>query len=264
MVGCTRVNPGYTGIKVVYGGGDRGVQDFPIVTGWVGYIPFFSTVFEYPTFVQTAVWTKSPQEGSKNNEEISFNSREGMVITADVSLSYELLAAKVPNFYVKFRSDDLGNFTHGFLRNIARDAFNEIASTYPLEDLYGDKKEAFLKKVKDSVNSQVNQYGVNIVQFGFVGAPRLPELVLAALNAKITANQKSIQSENELRQAKAEAQKIIATAEGAAKANEVLSRSLTPTLIEWEKLQIAKQTVWKWDGKRPYYEGQGANLMFAK
>ena len=186
------------------------------------------------------------------------------MITADMSLSYELLAAKVPAFYVKFRSDDLAEFTHGFLRNIARDAFNEIASTYPLEDLYGDKKEEFLKKVKNVVNSQVNQYGVNIVQFGFVGAPRLPKLVLEALNAKIQATQDAIKSENQVRQAKAEAQKIIATAEGAAKANELLNRSITATLIEWERLQIAKSTVAKWNGQRPYYEGQGANLMFAK
>ena len=65
VMGCTRVNPGYTGIKVVYGGGDRGVQDFPIVTGWVGYLPFFSTVFEYPTFVQTTVWTKKLARGKQ-------------------------------------------------------------------------------------------------------------------------------------------------------------------------------------------------------
>jgi regulator of protease activity HflC (stomatin/prohibitin superfamily) len=141
MVGCTRVEPGYVGIKVVYGGGDRGVQDFPALTGWVFFTPFLSTVFEYPTYMQTAVWTKETIDGDSTNEEITFNTKEGLVVSGDISLGYQLNPAKVPHFYVKFRSDDLDHFTHGYLRNVARDAFNEIGSRYAVEDVYGVKKE---------------------------------------------------------------------------------------------------------------------------
>jgi regulator of protease activity HflC (stomatin/prohibitin superfamily) len=262
--GCTRIEPGHVGIKVVYGGGGRGVQDFPAVTGWVFYMPGLSTVFEYPTFIQTAIWTASADEGSPTNEEISFNTKEGLVVSGDISLAYQLIESSVPAFYVKFRSDNLKHFTHGFLRNIARDAFNETGSKYNVEDIYGAKKEDFLKEVKSSVNTQVKGYGVQMEQFGFIGALRIPVSVKDALDAKIKATQDAIRAENQVRQAKAEAQKIIATAEGAARANELLNRSITPTLIEWERLQIARGTISKWDGKRPYYEGAGASLMFAK
>ena len=263
FTGCTRIEPGHVGIKVVYGGGDRGVQDFPLVTGWVFYMPGFSTVYEYPTFVQTAIWTASLNEGSPTNEEISFNTKEGLVVSGDISLAYQLVPESVPKFYVKFRSDKLKTFTHGFLRNIARDAFNEVGSKYLVEDIYGAKKESFLKEVKNSVNQQVIPYGVTIEQFGFVGALRIPAAVKGALDAKIQATQDAIKAENQVRQAKAEAQKVIATAEGAARANALLNRSITPTLIEWERLQIARLTIEKWDGQRPTYEGIGANLMFA-
>lgn len=262
-MGCTRVEPGHVGIKVVYGGGDRGVQDYPAVTGWVFYLPGFSTVLEYPTFVQTAQWTASKDEGSPTNEEINFNTKEGLVVSGDISLSYQLVSQMVPQFYVKFRSDDLEHFTHGFLRNIARDAFNECGSKYNVEDIYGAKKEEFLKEVRASVNSQVKSYGVQIEQFGFIGALRIPSSVKQALDAKIQATQDAIKAENQVRQAKAEAQKAIAVAEGAATANKLLNSSLTPALIEWEKLQIAKNTVQKWNGVRPNYEGVGANLMFS-
>ena len=263
FLGCTRIEPGHVGIKVVYGGGDKGVQDYPIVTGWVFYMPGFSTVFSYPTYVQTAVWTANPNEGKPLNEEIGFNTKEGLVVAGDISLAYQLAPDHVPSFYVKFRSDDLKTFTHGFLRNIARDAFNEVGSKYSVEDIYGAKKEEFLKEVKASVNAQVTPYGIKMEQFGFIGALRIPPGVKEALDAKIQATQDAIKAENQVRQAKAEAMKVIATAEGAAKANQVLGKSITPTLIEWEKLQIAKQTVTRWDGKRPYYEGAGASLMFA-
>lgn len=263
VLGCTRVEPGYVGIKVNYGGGDRGVQDFPAVTGWVFYAPGFSTVFEWPTFMQTAVWTRDKEEGSESNEEITFNTKEGLVVSGDISLSYQLLPQKVPAFYVKFRTDDLDVFTHGFLRNVARDAFNEVGSRYTVEQVYGEKKEEFLKNVRDLVNSQVLQYGVFIQQFGFTGAMRIPSTVKSALDAKIQAIQDAIRAENQVRQAEAEAKQKIARAEGEAIANQKLAASITPQLLEWRRLAISEQTVSRWNGVRPQVEGAGANLLFS-
>jgi len=259
--GCTRVEPGHVGIEVNYYGQERGVQDYPIKTGMVWYNPISSDVLEYPTFVQTAVWTKSSDEGNPVNEEITFNSKEGLVISGDISLSYQLDAVKVPNFYVKFRNDDLKNFTHMFLRNVARDHFNEVAAQYTVEELYGQKKEEFLKVVRQRINSEVEQFGISIQQFGFVGAPRLPEAVVQSLNNKIKATQDAIRVENELRQEKAEAEKKVARARGEALSNEILTRSITPTLLQWRRLEVTRDAVAKWDGRRPMVEGQSSGLL---
>lgn len=62
--GCVgKVEPGYAGIQVNSWGTARGAQDLPITTGGYTYNPFTTTVYDYPTFVQTAVWTKSATEG---------------------------------------------------------------------------------------------------------------------------------------------------------------------------------------------------------
>lgn len=259
--GCTRIDPGHVGIKVDYYGTDKGVENIPQVTGMVWYNPVSTTVFQYPTFVQTAIWTKNPDEGSPNNEEISFNSKEGLVITGDISLSYQVNPKKVPAFYVKFRSDDLSRFTHGFLRNIARDAFNETAPHYTVEELYGEKKEELLKVVRERINREVEDVGVSIEQFGFIGAPRLPDAVVAALNGKIKATQDAMRVQNELVQTEAEAKKTIARAEGEAKANRALTDSITPTLLEWRRLEITQLAVGKWDGHRPMVEGMGSGML---
>lgn len=255
--GCAKVEPGHVGIKVNLYGKDRGVDSYPLVSGMVFYNPLTTSVLEYPTYVQTATWTKNG--GKKGlDEEITFNSKEGMVMSGDVSLSYQLNATLIPFFYVKFRSDDLDIFTHGFMRNVARDAFNEIAPRYPVEDLYGPKKEEFLKAVRSRINDEVNTFGVEIQQFGFTGAPRLPENVVNALNSKITATQEAMMVQNQLLKTQAEAQKVIAEASGKAEANRQITASLSPELLKWRELEIAAKSVEKWDGRLPQYNGGGA------
>lgn len=258
FVGCKRVEPGHVGIKVNYYGTDRGVQSYPIVTGMVWYNPVAETVLEYPTYVQTAVWTRDRDEGSPINEEISFNTKEGLVITADVSLSYQITHDKIPAFYVKFRSDDLNRFTHGFMRNVARDAFNEEAASYTAEEVYASKKEEFLTRVRDRINRTVSPYGPQLEQMGFIGAPRLPQNVVDALNSKIQATQIAQRVENELRAAEAEAKKRIAAAEGEARANRVLSESLNEKLLQWRQLELQGQALGRWNGQLPQYTGSQA------
>lgn len=252
-----RIDPGHVGIVVDLYGGNKGVQAIPVVTGMNFYSPLMTQILEYPTYVQTAVWTRSRSEGSPINEEISFSSKEGLVITADVSLSYQLLGEKVPAFYVKFRSDDLDRFTHGFLRNVARDAFNEESVSYSVEELYSTKKEEFLTRTRDRMNKGVREFGVEIQQFGFIGAPRLPENVVESINAKIKAIQDAIRTENELRAVEAEAKKKVAEAEGVAKANIAIQQSMTPTVLEWKRLDLQKQALEKWNGQLPVYNSGG-------
>lgn len=261
--GCSRVDPGYVGIKVSYLGADRGVDDIPRVTGFVFYNPITTRILRYPTFVQTAIWTRAIEEGSPTNEEISFNSREGVVITADISLSHQLSPDKVPHFYIKFRSDDLRTYTHGFLRNVSRDAFNEVAPRFGVQEIYGERKEEFLTAVRNRINDEIAPFGDHLEQFGIIGAPRLPPTVVEALNAKITATQNAIRVENELRQAEAEAKKSVARAQGEADANKVLTLSISPELIQYRLLQIQEAAIARWDGKRPMVEGSSSGLLLS-
>jgi len=263
FLGCTIVPPGEVGIKINQLGDNRGVQDLTMTTGAVGYVPGLSVVMKYPIYVQTAQWTESEHTGRKGrNDQIVFNTKEGLVVRGDISLSYQLEEAKVPAFYVKFRTDDLDVFTHGFLFNVARDAFNEIASSYSVEEIYGAEKGKFLDKVKEKVNSQIRPFGVVIQQFGFLGEIKLPETVKSAINAKIQAIQDAIKVENQIRESKAEAQKKIAAAEGTARSNALIASSITTQLIQWEQLQIQKKQIDRWNGALPYMMPGGNQSAF--
>src|SRR5262249_60352220 len=129
IVKLPRLQAGYGGVEVNLAGGHSGAADIPIRAGWVFYSPLRTQIIEFSTFVQTVKWTRDVSEGRALNEEMSFNSKEGMQIYSDVSLSYAIDSVKVPEFYVKYRVNELDRFTHGILRDIVRNSLNEIAST---------------------------------------------------------------------------------------------------------------------------------------
>lgn len=275
-VGCTHVEPGHVGVKVDSCSGG-GVEQQP--TG-VGYhsTGACTSIIEYPTFVQTAVWTHNPNEGHPTNEEITFTNADQMQIAADISIAYQLDPDKVPAFYSKFKSDNLDNWTHGFLRNLAREKFDTAAGKYRIEQIMGDNA-SFLAEVRSSLQKDLEPYGVTITQFGFIGAPRPPQSVIDSINAKATATQKALQIELELKQSEAEARKQVAKAEGNAKAeaaqaegdakalrtradaeayaNEKVTKSLSPALIEYERVK-------KWNGQMPQVTSGGTPLLNIK
>lgn len=262
--GCSRVSPGYVGVKSTLTGTGRGMQDVSVGPAWVTYNAFTESLMEYPTFVQTAVWTHNKDEGHPVNEEITFSTKDSMQVAADVSIGYSLIPEKVPAFYIKFRSDDLDKFTHGFLRNLAREKFDNAAGKYAVEQVMGDNAQ-FLNEVRTELQKELDQFGVKIEQFGFIGAPRPPQQVIESINAKVQASQLALQKQNEVASAEADARKEVARADGEAKAtltraesqakaNRILSESLTPNLIEYRKID-------KWDGKLPTYSGTGSGTI---
>jgi hypothetical protein len=167
---CTTVEPGHVGIMVNSYGSNKGVSDYPAVTGFVWYNPFSTSVIEYPVYMQNVSWTKSLDEGHAVNEEISFNNADQMTIFADISASYQLDQNKAPAFYVKFRADEIDKWTHGYLRNVTRQKFDEIAGKYKIEVIMGDNAK-FLDEVKAAVQSDVKEYGITLGAFGFIGSP---------------------------------------------------------------------------------------------
>lgn len=268
----TRIGAGYVGVEVVLSGSQRGPSEIPIRTGWVFYSPLRSQIIEFPTFVQTVKWTHDVNEGRAANEEMSFNSKEGMEIYSDVSLSYAIDPKRVPDFYVKYRVNDLDLFTHGILRDVVRNSLNEVASTYSVEQIYGEQKTEFLRKVEMLIQQKMEPVGVMIQQFGFIGAPRVPSVIAEAITSKAQAIQDAERARNELAKTQAEAAKAVAEAEGEAKANvtraqgeaeanKIRQSSLTPQLLELRKIENQKELIERWNGQLPSVQTGSGNML---
>jgi len=262
VLNWTIIPPGYTGIKInrlV----DRGITREDVVTGFVFYNPIQSSIVIYPTFVQRVVWTHDPREGNPYNEELALNTRDAVPVNLDVAVSYILAGDQVPGFYTRFRADRIETFTHGYLRDTARNVVVAVGSEYTFDELNGPRKEEFLERVARELNAHVAPLGISIQQFGLVGALRPPQALLEAVNAKTKAIQDSIRTENEVRAAQAEAKKRVAIAEGEAAANRALATSIDQKLLDWERLKLQREAIARWDGRMPQtWAGTGGGLLF--
>lgn len=253
VTACTYVPAGNVGIKVNMLGGDKGVDSEVVGPGkyWLG---INEQMYIFPTFMQNYVWTKDPAEGSPNDESISFQTVDGMTANADIGISYTLNPDKVSNIFQTYRRG-VDEITDTFLRNMVRDALVNEASNKPIEYVYGAGKAELIDAVQVDVAAQVEPIGIKIDKIYWIGDIRLPQTVIDSINAKNAATQMAQQRQNEVAQAKAEADKkiedargvaesILKVAEAQAKANKILSESLTVEFVQYEALQ-------KWDGKLP-------------
>lgn len=92
-VGCasvTRVDAGHVGVRVKLAGSSRGVQDMPTVQGWVFFNPLTEQIVQFPTSVQNLVWTASHTEGSPHDDSITFSSKEGASVNADIGIAFHI------------------------------------------------------------------------------------------------------------------------------------------------------------------------------
>lgn len=254
---CTKVPAGNVGVKVYLLGKEKGVDTEELSVGryWIG---MNEELYLFPTFKQNYVWTADEREGSPNDESFTFQTAEGLEVGADVGITYHLDPNKINSIFQKYRRG-IEEITDQFLRNQVRDAFNSVASAMPVESVYGEGKNRLLEEVQKQVMSNVGPEGIIIEKVYLIGSFRLPQTVVKSLNAKIEATQRAQQRENEIREAEAEAKKKIAEAQGVAEAtlrkaqaeaeaNRIVSRSLTPTLVSYEKIK-------KWNGAPPQVQG---------
>ncbi len=257
LSGCTKVPPGNVGIRVNMYGSNKGVDNAMLETGRVWYNPITEDIFKFPTYMQNAVWTKEDTDESPGDQSVTFNSVEGSSINADVAISYQIIPESVPSIFIQLRQD-ADYITSVYVRSKTQDALSRTASKMKVIDIFGSKKEELLQNVKDDL--QTTMPGFKFDMITFIGALRVDPLVEQSISATIQATQKAIEAENKVKQSVAEAQQKVEEARGLAEsilleakarseANELLTKSLSPQLIQYEALQ-------KWDGILPKVTGE--------
>ena len=260
VAACSYVPAGNVGVKVNMLGGAKGVDTevLPVGKYWIGWN---EELYVFPVFMQNYVWTKDPTEGSPNDESISFQTADGMTANADIGISYSIDPDKVSVIFQTYRRG-VEEITDTFLRNMVRDALVKQASNKPIEYVYGAGKADLIAAVQKDVSDQVSAIGIKIDKIYWIGEIRLPEVVLNSINAKNAATQMAQQRQNEVAQAKAEADKkiedargeaesILKVADAQAKANKLLAQSLTPEFVQY-------QAITKWNGELPKMTGSSA------
>jgi regulator of protease activity HflC (stomatin/prohibitin superfamily) len=255
--GLTTVPAGYVGVKVYLLGSDKGVDTEELGVGRY-WLTWNEQLYLFPTFMQNYVWTADNRPGSETDESFSFQTRDGMKVNADIGISYSLDPTQVTKIYQTYRRG-VEEITDTFLRNMVSDALVKSSSTKTVEYVYGEGKAALMDEVFREVRTQVEPIGIKLEKIYWIGDVRVPDEVTASINAKLAATQLAQQRQNEVAQAKAEAEKRIEAARGEAQstllqakaqaeANQLISQSITPTLVQYKYIE-------KWDGVMPRITG---------
>jgi regulator of protease activity HflC (stomatin/prohibitin superfamily) len=256
----TYINPGHVGIVIHRVGG--GVDATALAPGLHARNPLTTGIEEYPTYMQTVVLAKAA-EGMERNDEINVNSVEGQPLSLDVSLSFELDPMQTPRLYSTFRTD-IEQITHGFVKQTVRQALQEVVGTEPVADVIGPKKAEATSRARALIAERLAPYGFQIKQFT-INELRAPAAVMEAINQKNVMQQQALTAQNELQKntfqaqgdsikAAGRAKAIMAEAEAQARANQLLSASITPTLVQYELTK-------KWNGQMPQVTGGATPLL---
>ena len=260
---CSKVEAGHVGVKVNLLGSDKGVQNEVLGVGryWIGVN---EELYVFPTYQVNYVYTREVNEGSPDNEEFTFQTKEGMICSADLGLSMHFEREKISNMFQTYRKG-VDEIRGVIVRKEIRDALNRVASSMTVEYVYGEGKGKLIDSVKFIVKKKLLPTGIIVDDLNLISAIRIPPSIEEALNMKVKMTQDALAAQNEVAKAVAEAnirtakakgeadsKKIIA--DGEAYYNRTISGSLTPQIVEMKRIE-------KWNGHYPVTYGVNGGLL---
>lgn len=241
IANCSKVTAGNVGLKIYTLGSDKGdIELLGLGRHWIGWN---EELVIFPTSIQNYEWTASETRMSPNNEELEFQSKEGLKITADVSISFQLVRDKIPDIFKKYRKG-VEELIDVELRNETQKWLNQLAGDRTADEIYGSGKTKLINEVREKLEKRYDKEGVKIRRLAWVGAIRLPDKIKEGIDLKMQAIQRAEKAQYEEQESVAEARKEVAEAKGKAEAMKYEKQQITKALLD-------KMWIEKWDGKLP-------------
>jgi len=234
------VDPGQAGVVILFGK----VKDDVLPSG----LHFINPFSEVQTMeVRTRNYTMSGigDEGQKKGDDaIPVITSDGLTVKLDVSVFYHLEQEKVPAIYKQIGPDVEGIIIRGQIRTSLRDSAAGLTAT----QLYTSHRQGFVDNVSKTLKTAFAERGIILEQM-LLRNVLLPDQITKAINDKIAADQEAQKMTFILQKEKQEAERKRIEAEGQARAQQIVSASLTPQILEYQRIQALR------------YVGEKGNLI---
>lgn len=278
----TKVPAGYIAVQYNVNGGIAGEV---LEQGWHIVPPTVKTTL-YSIGLEQSYLTSEEKGDSPKDESFNTPTADGKTLKVDLEFSYRFDQNVIADTFVRFKGKSGETVKDTFIKPKMKAWTQEVTAKYPVTDVFGDKRQELNEALDVYLKEKFEPYGIIIDTVNFtnistdsetqtaiqkkVNAQQEQELAnIEAKTAKINADKDKevalIEAEKnkekaaiEAEQAKikaegqAEAMKIKAEAE--AEANKRIADSLTPELIEKNKID-------KWTGDVPKVQGNGATIV---
>lgn len=262
LAGCVaRVPTGYVGVIYDISGGVTGEV---VGQGWHIVSPT-KRVSTYSIGIEQSYLTAGKNGDSPDDDSFNIPTSDGKTVRVDLEFSYRFDEERVTEIFTTFKGKSGEEVKNTFIKPKIIAWTQEVSATYPVTDIFGDKRTQINAELDVYLREKFAPYGIIIDTVNFtnisvdeetaaaiqkkVNAQQELELAqIEAETAKIQANKdkevEEINAERKLISAQASADARIIEAEAESEANKKIAASLTPELIEkirWER----------WDGAMP-------------
>ncbi|MCL4503107.1 MAG: prohibitin family protein [Deltaproteobacteria bacterium] len=188
--------------------------------------------------------------------QIDASSKEYQNVKMTGMMNFHIDPAYVNDLYQKVGLD----FADKVIDPAFNDFVKEVVPTYPIGEIL-PKREEIRKRAMDKLGENLSRYHIIVDDIYFADI-RFSSGYEGAIEAKQVAQQqvetqrqvlaqREIEAQQKVATAKGEAEAIQVVAQGQAKANDALSRSITPILVQYKGIE-------KWNGILPQFSGGGA------
>jgi regulator of protease activity HflC (stomatin/prohibitin superfamily) len=186
-------------------------------------------------------------------KEIDASSKEYQNVKMTGMMNFHIDPSYVNDLYQKVGLD----FADKVIDPAFNDFVKEVVPTYPIGEIL-PKREEIRKRAMTKLGDNLSRYHIIVDDIYFANIRFSPEYE-GAIEAKQVAQQqvetqrqvlaqREIEARQKVATAKGEAESILVVAQGQAKANDALSRSITPILVQYKGIE-------KWNGILPQVSG---------
>ncbi len=183
-------------------------------------------------FTAVHIFTVKTQEVLESS---SVPSKEGLIVSLDVSILYHMQSNKANEIYKTIGDDYLNIFIVPQLRSYIR----EITSRYDAKALYTTGRDNITVDIFNAFEPKLLERGF-ILEKVLLRDLHLPETVTTAIEMKLKAEQEALQMQFVLQKEGFEAQRKIIEANGIATAQSIINQNLTVPYLQWYWIQNLK------------------------
>jgi regulator of protease activity HflC (stomatin/prohibitin superfamily) len=192
-------------------------------------------------------------------KEIDAASKEYQMVKLTGMMNFHIDPSYVNDLYQKVGLD----FANKVIDPAFNDFVKEVVPVYPITEIL-PKREEIRKRAMIKLGDNLARYHIIVDDIYFANIRFTPEYE-KAIEAKQVAQQqvetqrqilaqREIEAQQKVATAKGEAESILVVAQGQAKANDALSRSISPILVQYKSIE-------KWNGILPQVSGGAIPLI---
>ncbi len=159
-------------------------------------------------------------------EEMAVLSSNGLEISVELSAWFQPVYNDIP----KLHQEKGLEYVNRVVRPSIRSATRSVIGRYAPEEIYASKRDVIQTEIYEETKKIVNRQYIQLNEI-LVRDITLPPTIKTAIEKKLKQEQESLEYEFKLTKAKKEAERQRIEAEGKAKANDIISKSLTKNIL---------------------------------